>query len=44
MAGALMAFNNKEPGETALTGAMLLAEALDNLRLCASFVKAMGKG
>jgi hypothetical protein len=47
MADSLIAFRNGDQDEAGQTGAMLLAEGLSNLRVCAEFAlayaKAMGK-
>jgi len=40
VADALLAFRDGERGEEARTGAMVLAEGLQNLRLCSDFARA----
>jgi hypothetical protein len=40
MADALLAFRDGEHGEEARTGAMILSEGLQNLRLCSDFARA----
>ena len=40
MADALLAFRDGERGEAGRLGAMMLAEGLQNLRLCGDFARA----
>ena len=40
MADALLAFRDGEHGENARMGAMVIAEGLQNLRICGDFARA----